>query len=102
MPRRRLGVAIIVPSPLNHEIDGLRRACADATLDRVPAHVTLVPPVNVREEHVGDALAVLRDAGAATRPFTVTLGPTATFHPDTPVLYLDVGGAVEQLHALRD
>ena len=77
----------------------MRRALGDGTLGRMPAHLTLVPPVNVREDRLGEALAVLRRAAAATRPFTLTLGPPATFLPDNPTLYLRVAGEVQ---ALRD
>lgn len=77
----------------------MRRALDDGTLGRMPAHLTLVPPVNVREDRLGEALAVVRHAAAATRPFTVTLGPPATFLPDSPTIYLAVSGDV---HALRD
>lgn len=95
----RLGVALLVPPPLDREIDGMRRALGDGTLGRMPAHLTLVPPVNVREDRLGGALAVLRRAAAATRPLTLTLGPPATFLPDNPTLYLAVAGDVQ---ALRD
>jgi 2'-5' RNA ligase len=99
MPRVRLGVALLVPAPLDSEVDGMRRALGDGTLGRMPAHLTLVPPVNVREDRLGEALAVLRRAAAATRPFTITLGPPATFLPDSPTVYLSVAGDVQ---ALRD
>ena len=99
MPRVRLGVALLLPAPFDTEIDGMRRALGDGTLGRMPAHLTLVPPVNVREDRLGEALAVLRRAAAATRPFTLTLGPPATFLPDNPTLYLRVAGEVQ---ALRD
>ena len=102
MPRRRLGVVLLIPPPLDGEIDGLRRACGDGALGKVPPHVTLVPPVNVREDAFEDALAVLRGAAAAAEPLVLRLGPAATFHPDTPVLYLDVGGDLDRLHRLRD
>lgn len=103
MPRLRLGVALLVPPPLGTEVDGLRRACGDGALGRMPPHCTLVPPVNVREEHLEDALAHLREAAAATRPFRVELGPAETFLPDSPVLYLAVGGSgMEALVGLRD
>jgi 2'-5' RNA ligase/GNAT superfamily N-acetyltransferase len=106
VPRRRLGVAVLVPPRVAGEVDGLRRACGDPSFGRVPPHLTLVPPVNVRVERLGDALAVLRAAAARSDgPLELTVGPPATFWPDTPVLYLAVGGEPAQLaalHALRD
>src|SRR5687768_1707749 len=102
MPRRRFGVALLIPPPLDREIDGLRRACGDGSLGRIPPHLTLVPPVNVREDAVDRALAVLRAAAASLGGLTLSLGPAATFHPHTPVLYLAVGGDLERLARLRD
>ncbi len=98
----RLGVALLVPHPLDREIDTLRRATGDGTYGRVPAHLTLVPPVNVRQDGLADALAVLRSAAAATRPFRVSLGPPTTFLPDNPVLYLPVEKGAAEVVALRE
>ena len=132
MPRRRLGVALLVPPPVAVEVDGLRRALGDPSRRRIPPHLTLVPPVNVREEDLGAALDVLRRAaravaaraprlgaagavhpltppgelagggGGAVPPLDLRLGPAATFHPVNPVVYLAVGGAVAALGALRE
>ncbi len=103
MPKRRLGVVLLIPPPWSHEIDGLRRAFGDGSLGRIPAHLTLVPPVNVREDAVADAMAVLRDAASSTRPFVVDLGPPATFLPVNPVAYLAVDGdGADEVERLRD
>lgn len=102
MPRLRLGVALLVPRPVAREIDVLRRACGDEAPERMAPHITLVPPVNVREDRLDDAVARLRSAAAASRPLTLALGPPTTFLPDNPVLYLAVGGETEALQALRD
>jgi GNAT superfamily N-acetyltransferase len=96
--RRRLGVALLVPPPYDTAIDALRLAVGDGALGRVPAHVTLVPPVNVREDALGEALARAREAAAsAAARLTLVLGPPTTFLPDNPVLYLPVVGDVEPL-----
>ena len=78
----------------------MRRALGDPALGRIPAHLTLVPPINVRE--VKEAVALLRRAAAPARPIRLELGPPATFLPDTPVLYLSVHGELDDVHALRE
>jgi 2'-5' RNA ligase len=88
--RLRLGVALLVPSPIDREIDALRRALGDPGYGRIPSHLTLVPPVNVPRERYDEAVTVIAEAAAAMRPFTVHLGPPATFLPDSPTLYLPV------------
>ena len=102
MPKARLGVALLVPPPYDRSVDALRLAVGDPALTRIPPHLTLVPPVNVREDRLDDGLRVLRDAASATTPFELVLGPPTTFLPVNPVLYLDVSGDVEALLALRD
>lgn len=101
MPRLRLASALLVPEPFAREIDGLRRALGE-DLHRVAPHLTLVPPVNVRVDEFGLALAQLRRAAAGVEPITVTLGPAVTFHPVNPVVYLEVGGDVDTVHQVRD
>lgn len=102
MTRHRLGVGLLVPPPLAVEIDGLRRGLGDGALGRIPAHLTLVPPVNVAAADLPAALAVLRAAAAAGAPLRLVLGPAVTFHPVTPVVYLEVGGDLAGLAALRE
>jgi 2'-5' RNA ligase len=101
VPRVRLASALLVPDPFAREIDGLRRALGE-DLARVPPHLTLVPPVNVRVEDVSSVLAQLRSAAASSSPITVTLGPATTFHPVNPVVYLAVGGDVDGVSSIRD
>lgn len=102
MPRRRVGVVLLVPPPWRDEIDALRRALGDETLGRIPGHLTLVPPVNVREDEMDRAQDLLRWAGEAVRPFTLALGPPTTFLPVNPVLYLGIGGDVAAVDKVRD
>jgi 2'-5' RNA ligase len=102
MPRERLGAALLVPPPHDAAVDALRQAVGDGSLGRIPPHLTLVPPVNVREEDVDAALDLLRETAASRGPLTVELGPPTSFLPDNPVLYLAVGGDVEAVRRLRD
>lgn len=103
MPRWRLGVALLIPEPFATEINGLRRALGDGSFDRIPPHITLVPPVNVRVDDVTAAMAVLRKACRELEPFDVELGPVATFYPNTPAVILAVKrGGSESVLRLRD
>ena len=101
MARRRLGVVLLVPGAEAAAVDGLRRALG-TDVRRIPAHVTLVPPVNVADADGPRVLALLRAAGAAARPLHLTLGPVATFEPVSPVVFLEVSGDVDGVSALRD
>ena len=102
MPRRRLGVALLLDPPLADEVDGLRRALGDRALGRIPPHLTLVPPVNVAEGDLGAALGRVRDAAASLDgPLRLELGPPDSFLPANPVLYLRVAGEVDRLARVR-
>lgn len=79
----------------------MRRGLGAAALSRIAPHVTLVPPVNAHEDRVPEAVEVLRHAAAASHPLALELGPPATFHPVTPVVYLAVGGDTDGVSALR-
>ena len=99
--RIRFAVALLLPSEVSSEVDGIRKAFGvDPTY--IPPHITLVPPVNVAAERVVDVLAVLREAAQHTRsPLALEIGPLDTFLPSNPVLYLAVGGELERLGGLR-
>lgn len=104
MPRHRLGAVLLLPRHIANEIDGLRRALGVSPIERVPPHITLVPPINVRDEELDDALAMTRRIASEQRTrLHVTVGPVTTFSPITPVVYLSVNGPdVEVIKGLRD
>jgi 2'-5' RNA ligase/GNAT superfamily N-acetyltransferase len=104
MPRRRLGAVLLLPRHISDEIDGLRRALGVAPIEQVPPHITLVLPINVREDEVDDAIALTRRvASEQTTRLHLTIGPVATFSPITPVIYLRVGGpGLDALTRMRD
>ncbi len=90
MPRRRLAVALLIPPPLSLEIDGLRRALGDRQLGRIDPHITIVPPINLRDEEIADAMAVVQAAASGREPVTIRLGPVQTFAAESPVRFLAV------------
>ena len=104
MTRSRLGVAIVLPEPMRTEVRALRRALGSPSLDTQPPHITLVPPVNVRDERLDDTMAVARSAAASIHgPMRLRLGPPATFAPVSAVVYLGVhGDDAERLRSLPE
>ncbi|MEY2470949.1 MAG: hypothetical protein QOK28_278 [Actinomycetota bacterium] len=103
MPRRKLGVVLLIPRHIAPELDGIRRALGVSSVAQVPPHITLVPPINVRDEEVDEAIALARSVASAQRPIDVVIGPLETFYPITPVLYLRVSGpGLDAIKALRD
>jgi len=103
--RHRLGVVLLVPDGLVAGIDGIRLALGDDALGRIPPHITLVPPVNVREDDLAQAFDLVHAAAGACPPLPLRLGPVATFAPVNPVAYLAVSGEpgdLVRLVALKD
>lgn len=94
---------MLLDEPWRSEVQGLRRALRSPSLDTQPPHLTLVPPVNVPENRVDDAVAVLRREAARCGPtLRLTVGPAASFAPVSPVIYLRVGGdGLDELHRLQ-
>jgi 2'-5' RNA ligase len=103
MPRHRLGVVLLIPRHISQEIDGLRRALGVSPIERVPPHITLVPPISVAVDDLDDAIALARRVAAEEQPIHVVLGPVDTFNPITPVVYLRVSGpGLDAIKRLRD
>jgi 2'-5' RNA ligase/ribosomal protein S18 acetylase RimI-like enzyme len=101
-PRRRLIAALLVPGRTAAEVDGIRRALGSRELERIPPHVTVVPPVNVRHDDVDVACDLMRSVAAGFAPFVLQLGPATSFLPRNPVCYLAVRGEPESLESLTE
>jgi 2'-5' RNA ligase/GNAT superfamily N-acetyltransferase len=90
--RHRIGVVLLIPQPLATELDGLRRALGASERERVPMHLTLVSPTNLRERELADGIDGIRRVCAAAEPLELELGPATSFEPVTPTVHLAVGG----------
>lgn len=103
MARRKLGVVLLIPGHLAPQLDGLRKALGFVHPERVPPHITLVPPINVAADEVDAAVEMARDAAAEEKPIHVVLGPVDTFNPITPVVFMRVSGpGLDAIKRLRD
>ncbi|MEX0767400.1 MAG: 2'-5' RNA ligase family protein [Microthrixaceae bacterium] len=102
MPRRRVAVALLPPSAISEQIQGLRALLRDPRIADLPPHLTLIPPVNLQNDDLQDLQEALRLTASQTAPFALGLGPVASFTPATPTLHLSVTGQVEALLSFRD
>jgi len=101
MARTRVGVVLLVPDPWAAEVDGLRRACGDSSLGLIAPHITLISPINVRDDQLDDVLEGVRATAASFPPLRLQLLGAKTFAPSTLVAYLAVGGDADRLLELR-
>lgn len=101
MPRRNIGVAIEVPEPFGSELQDWRRRLGDPSAERIPPHVTLLPPTSVTEAQLADVEDHLRATAAAESPFVMRLRGTGTFRPMSPVTFVAVAAGIAECERLE-
>ncbi len=102
MARTRLFVALLPEPDTWATLDAYRRSLGVAEPFRIPPHVTLVPPVNVPVDALGEVDRTLVAAAESQRPFELELAEGATFSPGAPTIQLSVRGDLAALGRLRD
>lgn len=73
-------------------------------IERIPPHITLIPPINVHVDDIGSMLQTLRQAAADLESLDLTIGPPASFLPRNPVVFLgvsDAGGVAKLRQSLQ-
>ncbi len=91
---------VLFDDDTTRELRGIRRALGGPSVERIAPHITIVAPVNVHQRNIADVMAQLRMAAATSEAFAVDLGPVSTFAPISPVIYLEVHEAGDQLMQL--
>lgn len=83
-----IGVAIAIPEPWATELQEYRTSIGDLTAEKIPTHITLVPPTET------DDLREVEDFLASVAPdfdgFRIHLRGTGTFRPVSPVVFVTV------------
>ena len=100
MTGRTVGVSVSVPAPHGAQLDQVRRASGSDD-GQMPAHLTVLPPVDVDETALASVVEHLEAVGAATTPFEVQLAGTGTFRPVSPVVFVSVANGSAALVALE-
>lgn len=96
-----IGVAIPVPEPFAAELEAWRERFGDPLAHAVPAHVTLVPPTEVRPSRLPEIEHHLDRVAAVAAPFTIHLRGTGTFRPVSPVVFVPLVEGISGCEALE-
>jgi 2'-5' RNA ligase len=95
-----IGVAIAVPEPYAGELRRLRASFGDPQADKVPAHVTLLPPTSVDDAELADVEKHLGEVADSHSPFELHLRGSATFRPVSPVVFATVAAGISECELL--
>jgi 2'-5' RNA ligase len=93
-----IGVAIAIPEPWASQLQHYRASIGDVTAEKIPTHITLIPPTEIDDR--GDVDAHLAAAAATCDTFTVHLRGTGTFRPVSPVVFVCVVEGISQCEQL--
>ena len=92
MSGRTIGVTLPIPAPYGSRLDVVR-AQFGPDAHEMPAHVTVLPPIDVDDEVLPEVVAHLAAVAASTAPFRLVLSGVDSFRPVSPVVFV-VGGLI--------
>lgn len=96
-----IGVSIAIPSPHAEMLQAKRASFGDPLADSIPSHVTLLPPTEVPDESMAEAVSHLESVAAKGHPFGMVLRGTGTFRPISPVVFVQVSGGLAECELLE-
>ncbi|MGI8667805.1 MAG: 2'-5' RNA ligase family protein [Jatrophihabitans sp.] len=97
----RVGVALAIPEPHAELLAGWRRRIGDPEADKIPPHVTLLPPTELAADQLEVVDKHLADAASAVLPFTMRLAGTGTFRPVSQVVFVQVSAGIAECELLE-
>ena len=93
-----IGVAIAIPEPWASQLQHYRASIGDTTAEKIPTHITLVPPTDLDDRAEVDAH--LADVATRHVGFVVHLRGTGTFRPVSPVVFVTLAEGISQCEQL--
>ena len=85
-----IGVSLAVPEPWGSRLQDFRVTNGDAQGATIPTHITLVPPVEVDQQRLGDVERHLDAVAAASAAYRVHLRGAGTFRPVSPGVFVNL------------
>jgi len=97
----RIGVAVAIPEPHASVLVGWRRRVGDPEADKIPPHVTLLPPTDLDADQLELIEKHLSEAATTVPPFTMRLSGTGTFRPISQVVFVQVSAGIAECELLE-
>jgi 2'-5' RNA ligase len=98
---RSIGVAVGLPEPFNTELQTWRERLGDPNAERIPPHLTLLPPTFVPADALEEIEEHLRLVAAAEQAFDMRLRGSATFRPVSPVVFVPLVQGISECERLQ-
>jgi 2'-5' RNA ligase len=96
-----VGVALAIPEPHASVLVNWRRRVGDVEADKIPPHVTLLPPTPFPAEDLAAVEKHLEQAASAVGPFMVKLSGTGSFRPVSQVVFVQVSTGIAECELLE-
>ncbi|GAA2739656.1 2'-5' RNA ligase family protein [Pedococcus aerophilus] len=96
-----IGVSIAIPSPHAEMLQAKRASFGDPLAESIPTHVTLLPPTEVDDDELTDAVEHLEEVAAEKTSFRMVLRGTGSFRPISPVVFVQVSGGLADCELLE-
>ncbi len=97
-----IGITLELPDPWATDLQQYRLSLGDTSGEGIPAHITLLGPVDVVPELLDDVLGHLAKVVAAQGCFSVRLQGADSFRPVSPVVFVHVEEGGESCAALAE
>ena len=97
-----VGVAIPVPDPYGTELRRQRASFGDPQAETVPSHVTLLPPTLIERAALEEIDEHLIKVASAHHGFAIHLRGTATFRPNSPVVFVALTEGISTCELLSE
>lgn len=95
-----IAVVVVIGAPIGEAIDEARRRY-EPTEGKLPAHITVLPPINVDDDALPAVVAHLESVAAHTASFDIRLRGTDTFRPRSRVVFIAVTDGLVELGRLE-
>ena len=96
-----VGVAVAIPEPHASVLADWRQRIGDPQADKIPTHVTLLPPTEFQAEQLDMVEKHLAWAAEQQRPFVMRLSGTGTFRPLSQVVFVQVSAGISECELLE-